>query len=241
MKDLADTFDAMLSRLDAAFDSQKSFVANASHELRTPLAITRAAVEVQIQRKRPTEAQWRAMADQVLSATERSDRLIGSLLLLARVERGILVREIVDLGRLLDDAAAEIAPQAQAAGVRLDTSGVTVDVEGDPDLLHRMIGNLLENAVRYNHEDGWVTAILSRSDQEAVITVANSGPPVSSQLAAEIFEPFRRGAPTRTRSAEGSGLGLSIVATIASAHKGRVSARPLNGGGLGVAVNLPIR
>ncbi|HXA42078.1 MAG TPA: ATP-binding protein [Candidatus Solibacter sp.] len=239
IKDLADTFDAMLARLDSAFDSQKSFVANASHELRTPLAITRAAVEVQVQRQRPSEAQWRAMSDQVLSATERSDRLIGSLLLLARIERGSLLRESVDLARLVSAAVDEVRPMAAAAGVRLESSAEAASVLGDPDLLRRLVGNLLENAVRYNVDGGWLTATLTRDDAQAVITVANSGPVLSPQMATEIFEPFKRGATPRTRSAEGSGLGLSIVATIASAHGGQVHALPLQDGGLEVSVTLP--
>jgi signal transduction histidine kinase len=239
IKDLADTFDAMLARLDSAFDSQKSFVANASHELRTPLAITRAAVEIQMHRKRPTESQWRAMADQVLSATERSDRLIGSLLLLARIERGSLVRETIDLARLLSDAVDEVRPLAKTAGIRLEISVAAASVEGDPDLLRRLIGNLLENAVRHNVEGGWVTAGVTRDEGQAVISVANSGPVLSPQMATEIFQPFKRGAGTRTGSAQGSGLGLSIVATIAAAHKGRVHARPLADGGLEVSVTLP--
>jgi signal transduction histidine kinase len=239
IKDLADTFDAMLARLDSAFDSQKSFVANASHELRTPLAITRAAVEIQMQRRRPSESQWRAMADQVLSATERSDRLIGSLLLLARIERGSLVRETIDLGRLLSDAVDEVRPLAKAAGLRLDMSAAAASIEGDPSLVRRLIGNLLENAVRHNVEGGWVTAGMTRGEGDVVVTVANSGPVLSPQTATDIFQPFMRGAATRTGSAEGSGLGLSIVATIVAAHKGRVHARPLVDGGLEVRVTLP--
>jgi signal transduction histidine kinase len=239
IKDLADTFDAMLARLDSAFDSQKTFVANASHELRTPLAITRAAVEIQMQRKGPSEAQWRAMADQVLSATERSDRLIGSLLLLARIERGSLLRETVDLAQMMTDAVEEVRPLAVAAGLRLESSAAEVSVEGDPDLLRRVTGNLLENAVRHNVEGGWITASLNGGDGKALITVANSGPLLSPQMARDIFEPFKRGATARTRSSEGAGLGLSIVATIASAHGGRVQARPLDDGGLEVNVTLP--
>jgi signal transduction histidine kinase len=239
IKDLADTFDAMLARLDSAFDSQKSFVANASHELRTPLAITRAAVEIQMQRKGPSEPQWRAMAEQVLSATERSDRLIGSLLLLARVERGGLRREAVDLAALLTDGVDELRHTASTAGLQVEASGAEASVEGDPDLLRRLIGNLLENALRYNVEDGWVKAAVSRGEAEATITVSNSGPVLSPQMATEIFEPFKRGTAARTRSSEGSGLGLSIVATIASAHGGRVHALPLADGGLEVKVTLP--
>jgi signal transduction histidine kinase len=241
MKDLADTFDAMLARLDAAFDSQKTFVANASHELRTPLAITRAAVEVQLQRNRPSESQWRAMADQVLSATERSDRLIGSLLLLARVERGSLARERVELGELLDDVAAEIMPHLAAARLRLSVSTETVSVDGDVNLLRRLIGNMLENAVRYNVDGGWVTALVGRSGNKAVVTIANSGASISPEVATQLFEPFKRGAASRIKSADGSGLGLSIVATIAVAHGGTVQARPLPGGGLEVIVYLPAR
>jgi signal transduction histidine kinase len=193
-----------------------------------------------MQRKGPSELQWRAMADQVLSATERSDRLIGSLLLLARVERGGLRREALDLRGLLADGVEEVRPAAAAAGLRLESSGDAASVEGDPDLLRRLVGNLLENAVHYNVEGGWVQATVARTDGAATITVSNSGPVLSHQMTTEIFEPFKRGTTARTRSSDGSGLGLSIVATIASAHGGQVHALPLADGGLEVKVTLPI-
>jgi signal transduction histidine kinase len=132
-----------------------------------------------------------------------------------------------------------VRPQATAAEIGIEAAVVAASVEGDPGLLRRLIGNLLENAVRYNVDGGWVRASMSGSGGDLTITVTNSGPVLSAQLATEILEPFRRGAATRTGSAHGSGLGLSIVSTIASAHQGRVAARPLAGGGLEVAVTLP--
>jgi signal transduction histidine kinase len=239
MKDLADTFDAMLGRLDFAFDSQRRFVANASHELRTPLAISRAAVEVQMQRKRHSEAQWRAMADQVLASTARSERLINSLLLLARIEEGRHVREPVDLAQLLREVADEERPEQERAALKLEVSTEPAPVEGDPDLLRRLIGNLLENAVRYNVDGGWIRAEVAQRDGNVVLTVTNSGEKLTTQAASELFEPFIRGGSPRTRSAEGAGLGLSIVMSIANAHKGTVSSNSPRDGGLAVSVALP--
>jgi signal transduction histidine kinase len=240
LMDLANTFDAMLARLDNAFQSQKNFVANASHELRTPLAITRAAIETQLERKSPTRDQWRDMSERVLSSTERSERLITSLLLLARVERGGQAREVVDLGHVVKEVLEEARPEAAKEKVELDARIELVTVTGDAALLRRMVANLIENAVRYNQPTGFVIVSLKPQDDRAQLAVMNSSAPLSLETLTEMFEPFRRGSDPRTRSSRGSGLGLSIVRSIAVAHGGTVGAESMDGIGVQVTVELPL-
>jgi signal transduction histidine kinase len=240
LMDLANTFDAMLARLDNAFQSQKNFVANASHELRTPLAITRAAIETQLERKSPTRDQWRDMSERVLSSTERSERLITSLLLLARVERGGQAREVVDLGHVAKEVLEEARPEAAKEKVELNARIEPVTVTGDAALLRRMVANLIENAVRYNQPNGFVILSLKPQDDRAQLAVMNSSAPLSLETLTEMFEPFRRGNDSRTRSSRGSGLGLSIVRSIAVAHGGTVGAESMDGIGVQVTVELPL-
>jgi signal transduction histidine kinase len=240
LKGLADTFNAMLARLDAAFEGQRMFVANASHELRTPLAITRTAVDVQLQRPKPTLDQWRAMAEMVLHSTARSERLIDSLLLLARIEQGLRRREPVDMGKVLEEVAAEAAGDAERRSVTITTASRPAVVTGDPDLLRRLVGNLLENAVRHNHPGGWARASMECVTGAALITVANSGDAISPGTAREIVQPFHRGEASRAGGASGTGLGLSIVKSIAEAHAGALRVTPLREGGLEVTVKLPM-
>lgn len=240
LMDLANTFDAMLARLDNAFQSQKNFVANASHELRTPLAITRAAIETQLERKSPTRDQWRDMSERVLSSTERSERLITSLLLLARVERGGQAREVVDLGHVVKEVLEEARPEAAKEKIELEARIEPVTVTGDAALLRRMVANLIENAVRYNQPNGFVIVSLKPQDDRAQLAVMNSSAPLSLETLTEMFEPFRRGNDSRTRSSRGSGLGLSIVRSIAVAHGGTVGAESMDGIGVQVTVELPL-
>lgn len=240
LMDLANTFDAMLERLDNAFQSQKNFVANASHELHTPLAITRAAIETQLERKGPTRDQWRDMSERVLTSTERSERLITSLLLLARVERGGQAREVVDLGNVVKEVLKEARPEAAKERVELDARIEPVTVTGDAALLRRMVANLIQNAVRYNQPNGFVILSLKPQDDRAQLAVMNSSAPLSLETLTEMFEPFRRGSDSRTRSSRGSGLGLSIVRSIAVAHGGTVGAESMDGIGVQVTVELPL-
>jgi signal transduction histidine kinase len=240
LKDLANTFDAMLARLDAAFQSQKNFVANASHELRTPLAITRAAVETQLERTKPTRDQWRDMADRVLSSTERSERLITSLLFLARVERGTHERELVDLASVVKETMEEARTEAAKDEIGLDARIDPVTITGDLSLLRRMVANLIENSIRYNEPGGFVLVSLKPKGNRAQLAVMNSSAPLTRQVLGEMFEPFRRGSDPRTRSSKGSGLGLSIVRSIATAHGGTAAAESMDGVGVQVTVDLPL-
>jgi signal transduction histidine kinase len=230
----------MLARLDAAFDAQRRFVSNASHELRTPLAISRAAVEVVLDKPRPTTEQWRDMAERVLLSTERSERLIDSLLLMARIENVSRAHERVDLGQIASDALTDVAGEVGRLGLKVSSDTVNAPVNGDPELLRRLAGNLVENAVRHNVPGGWVKVETSRGANESVLKVSNSGAILRSEDLRLIFEPFVRLGKARTGSSRGAGLGLAIVASIAEAHTGQVSAERIEGGGLAVTVHLPL-
>jgi signal transduction histidine kinase len=238
LKDLANTFDAMLARLDLAFESQRRFVANASHELRTPLALSRAAVEVVLVKPRPTAEQWRDMAERVLMSTERSERLITSLLLLARIENSSPGHEQADLGRIAEGALSDVAAETRRLGIDVTSEITPAPVAGDPELLRRLVGNLVENAVAHNVSGGWIKVESGRRGGESVLKISNSGALLRSEDLHVIFEPFVRLGKARTGSAKGAGLGLAIVASIAQAHKGRVSAERIEGGGLSVTVQL---
>jgi signal transduction histidine kinase len=238
LKELADTFDQMLGRLDAAFETQRRFVANASHELRTPLAIARTEVDVALADPDTGPDELRAMAGRVLEANQRSERLIEGLLTLARSERQLRAREPLDLAVAADDALAVAAPEVERLGLRVSRMLGAAPVVGDGALLERLVANLVENAVRHNRPGGWIEVDTGRTGPLAVVRVANGGPPIPPDQVAALFEPFRRLEADRTGSDRGAGLGLSIVRSVAAAHGGRATARALEGGGLEVTVEL---
>ena len=231
LKELADTFDGMLDRLASSFDSQKRFVANASHELRTPLAVQRTLIEVALAAPDAND-DMRRLGAHLLDTNERSEKLIDGLLLLARSDRGLATRELVWLDEVVDDEIESCAALAAEKNVTFAVRTRRYLVDGDPVLLAQLVGNLLRNAVLYNVPGGSVTVELDRE-----LTVANTGPTVPAQAVPGLFEPFRR-LRDRTGTA-GSGLGLSIVQSVARAHGGSAKARPNGGGGLVVQVNLP--
>ncbi|MFJ5138261.1 sensor histidine kinase [Streptomyces sp. NPDC088707] len=222
LKELGDTIDALLGRLETAFDSQRRFIANASHELRTPLATQRVAIQVGLD----DDCDVRQV---LLDANRRSERLIDGLLLLARSERGLAEREDVRLGELAEEEWADAYVVADGGVVR-----------GSRVLLGQLVRNLVANAVAYNVPDG--TGTVDVRAEEGVLTVTNTGPVVPPDEVAGLFEPFRRG-EGRDRMGPGAGLGLSIVRSIAEAHGGRVRAVARGageGGGLVVTVTLPV-
>jgi len=239
LKELADTFDQMLGRLDAAFETQRRFVANASHELRTPLAIARTEVDVALANPATGPAELRAMAGRVLEANQRSERLIEGLLTLARSERQLRAAEPADLAVAAADALELAAPEIERLGLRVSRVLGAAPVAGDRALLERLVANLVENAVRHNQPGGRVEVDTGRAGPLAVVRVANSGPPIPPAQVDTLFEPFRRLEPDRTGSDRGAGLGLSIVRSVATAHAGHATARALPDGGLEVTVELP--
>ncbi len=239
--ELAAGFDAMLDRLQAAFEAQRRFVANASHELRTPLSVLRTEVDVTLSDPAADVEELRRMGAVVRDATRRADDLVAGLLLLARVESGAELgeRAPLDLADMVVPALAAVRADATARGLRVLLSTVAAPTHGDPVLLERVVGNLVENAVRHNIAGGWLEVGTAAVDGGAELRVASSGPEVPADRVDELFEPFRRGPVERTGAARGAGLGLSIVRAVVLAHGGTVAARPVVGGGLSVTVLLP--
>jgi signal transduction histidine kinase len=239
LRELADTFDGMLGRLDGAFASQRRFVANASHELRTPLAIMRAQVDVALSEPEVTRAELLATSRVVRDAVDRCERLLDGLLVLARSDRGLDAAEPVDLAESAARALDLVSAAAAERGIELRSSLGPAVVRGDPALLDRLVANLLENAVTYNGPSGWVEVTTANGGPTTSVRVANSGPPVPADRVPMLFEPFQRLSRERTRSGRGAGLGLSIVRSVARAHGGDVTARARAEGGLAVEVELP--
>lgn len=238
--ELADTFDDMLDRLQAAFDSQHRFVANASHELRTPLSVIRTELDVTLSDPDADEQELRRMATVVREATARAERLVEALLLLARTEGVELARrEPVDLTELVARAVSAVGEDTRDKGVRVHTCDAPAFAMGDPALLERVAGNLVENAVRHNVEGGWIEIVTTSGPQWTTLRVVSSGPDVDADRVEALFEPFRRSGTQRTAKS-GAGLGLSIVRAAVQAHGGRVGAEPVRGGGLAVTVELPV-
>ncbi|HEY1177452.1 MAG TPA: HAMP domain-containing sensor histidine kinase [Phytomonospora sp.] len=236
VRELADTFDLMLERLDASFDGQRRFIANASHELRTPLTLNRALIEVAVHRG-PVSDEVRQLGETLLAVNARHERLIEGLLLLADSERELTERSYVDLADVVEHVAGL---EAEGTAVVKAVPG-EAPTTGDPVLLERLVQNLVENGVRYNVDGGWVRVASSRApDGSAVVEVSNTGPVVPRYEVASLFEPFRRlGAERLSATSPGAGLGLSIVRAVARAHGGDVRAEPREGGGLVVTVTLP--
>src|SRR5690606_9344288 len=222
IRELADTFDAMLERLDRAFDGQRRFVANASHELRTPLAINRTLLEVALSDPEAS-ADLKSVGRTLLETNSRHERPIDGLLFLATSDRALEVRTAVDMS----EVAETVLSRRPAA------------VTGDPVLLERLVGNLVENALRYNVEGGEITVRTGMYEGAPAVQVENAGPVVPGYEIEGLFEPFRRATGNRVASGKSAGLGLSIVRSVVRAHGGTVSAWPRAGGGLVVTVAFP--
>ncbi|WP_433795340.1 sensor histidine kinase [Actinoplanes sp. CA-252034] len=237
VKELADTFDGMVARLEHAFDGQRRFVANASHELRTPLTLNRALVELAMHRRTASPDVIR-LGEDLLQINARHERLISGLLLLARSEQELPATIPVDLADVASHVAEQTAAEAAAAGVAVTVVAGPAPTRGDGLLLEQLVRNLVENGMRHNNKepDDWVRV---ESGPNARLTVTNSGPVVPAYEVAALFEPFHRLAGDRVTSSNGAGLGLSIVRSVAQAHGGTVEARPRDGGGLVVTVRLP--
>ncbi|MFD6154220.1 sensor histidine kinase [Streptomyces sp. NPDC060243] len=255
LKELADTFDEMLERLERAFTAQQRFVANASHELRTPLAINRTLLEVQLSDPgAPPELQQ--LGKTLLATNERSEQLVEGLLLLARSDNQLVERGPVDLAEVADRAIDQARGEAAARDVEIRGTRAPAVVDGNGVLLERVALNLVQNAIRYNvpppsagpaedgedaaPERGWVEVTTEAQHGQAVLVVSNTGPVVPAYEIDNIFEPFRRLRTERTGSDKGAGLGLSIVRSIVRAHGARIHAEPREGGGLVMRVTLPL-
>ena len=235
LRELADTFDDMLDRLDRAFASQRQFIANASHELRTPLTVMRTSVDVVLAKPAPTPAELTGMGIEIRMAVDRAELLIDALLTLARVDRGRSVSDPLDLATIAED----ILDSRTANGLVIRQVLEPGPVVGDAVLLERLIGNLLDNAEQYNFPGGSIAITTAATDDAAVLRVVNTGPVIPREQLDRLFLPFTR-LDDRTRH-DGFGLGLALVSSIAAVHGGAVSAVTVPTGGLDVTVRLPRR
>jgi signal transduction histidine kinase len=238
LKELADTFDAMLERLDRAFAAQRRFVANASHELRTPLTVMRTAIDVTLAKPTRTQRQLEDLAARVRVSIDRAEDMINALLTLAVSEQGPASYEFLDLATATEDAVDIAAAGIERLSLRVQTDLEPAQTMGDPHLLERMVGNLVDNAVRHNEPGGWMQLRTGTNGTTVFLQVANSGPVIAEDEVPSLFEPFRRAAG-RTSTTEGAGLGLSIAQSIAAVHGATVAARWQATGGLDICITLP--
>ena len=191
-KQLADTFDVMLERLDAAFTSQKRFVANAAHELRTPLTAMRTAIEVTLSKPTRTPEQLEAMAARVKRSVERAEATVEALLTLATSEVGPTAQDAIDLATAAEDALDATHAAIDQRHIKVDAALEPALARGDRVLLERMIANLVENAVRHNNPGGWIGIRTIQQGESAVFEIANTGPSVPAEQIPTLFEPFAR-------------------------------------------------
>lgn len=239
-KRLGDTLDDLLGRLEAAFEAQRRFVANASHELRTPLTIERTLLQVALADPNADAESLRATCEELLATGVEHERLLESLLTLASSERGLEHCDPIDLAqvtdRVLDARRAEFDRLSLSVSEELSSAGTS----GDPALVDRLVTNLIDNAVQHNFRGGWIQVQTATNADHAVLTVTNSGQSIPADQVDRLLEPFQRLAGGRDDQGSGRhGLGLSIVRAIAVAHGASLTVRPREGGGLAVAVSFP--
>jgi signal transduction histidine kinase len=243
LKDLADTIDGLLERLEGAFAAQRRFVANASHELRTPLTTMRASVDVAVAKPGPVPAPTIALAGRLSAELDRIDELLDGLLVLAQAQHGELPgRTALPLDYVVSAALAARAGDITAKGLTVHHASARGGawVEGSQALLCRMVDNVIDNAIGHNCGAGWISVTTGTDGHLARLVVENGGVVIDQQQVAQLGQPFRRLGADRTGSDSGAGLGLSIVAAIASAHRGTLDLRARPEGGLRVAITLPL-
>ncbi len=239
-KRLGDTLDELLARLQASFEAQRRFVANASHELRTPLALERTLLQVALADPVADAPTLRTACEEVLQAGADQERLLEALLTLASSERGLERREPVALDRLVDRELQRPRAEVEQLGLRLGSELAPAEVLGDQALVERLVANLLDNATQHNVPYGRIDVRTEVGPDGAVLSVSNSGRLIPGDQAERLVEPFERLEGRRAGTDDGHyGLGLSIVRAIAVAHGAALDVRARAGGGLTVAVHFP--
>jgi len=241
LKELGDTLDSLLARLEGAFDAQQHFVANASHELRTPLTAERSLLQVALDDPDTSNAEWRSTAEEVLASNEEQAQLIDALLTLASSEGGLSECEPVDLGHVVEETLAGFQSEITRLELHIDEATTSALVDGDSLLVERLVVNLLTNAVRHNVVGGDIEVKTGVTEDRAFLSVANTGPVIPSAEVERLFQPFQRLDPRRAVYKDGHGLGLSIVSAIASAHGASITADAVRDGGLSIRVSFPAR
>jgi signal transduction histidine kinase len=239
LKDLGDTIDDLLARLDGAFEAQRQFVANASHELRTPLARQRTIAQVAAADPDATVDSLRAAHERVIAAGEEQTLLIDALLTLTRGQAGLARRREFDLTTITDAVVRARRAEADARDVHVHTALAAAPTTGDPDLAERLVTNLVDNALRHNRPGGRIEITTSVRNGHALLTVTNDGPTIPPSEVERLFEPLQRLDPARSGHADGHGLGLSIVRAVATAHTAGIVARARPDGGLHIEVDFP--
>jgi signal transduction histidine kinase len=240
LRELGDTFDELLARLEAAFEAQRQFVANASHELRTPLARQRTLAEVALGDAEATVESLRASHARLIAAGEEQEDLIEALLTLARSERGPVERQPFDLAVLAEGVLAGRQADIRRRRLHLEAQLEPAVTLGEPRLAERLIANLVDNAIRYNRRGGSLRVVTAKTDAVATVSVTNSGPVVPPDQVVRLLQPFQRLSGTRATTTDGSGLGLSIADAIARAHGGSLTVEAQPEGGLAARANFPV-
>jgi signal transduction histidine kinase len=239
LRELGDTFDELLARLEASFESQRQFVANASHELRTPLTLERAILEVTLADPAASSASLRAACERVLAIGEQQERMIDALLTLARSERGLERRAPVSLQAVARAVLLDRREELARRGLRLGSKLEDAPTTGEERLIERLVANLVDNAIHHNTADGWVEVTTGIDAGQAVLSVVNSGVAIPAEELQRLARPFHRLGRDRTGHGDGHGLGLSIVDAIATAHGATLTFQALADGGLRAEVRFP--
>jgi signal transduction histidine kinase len=239
LAELAETLDELFARLEASFDSQRHFVANAAHELRTPLTTERTVLQVALADPHATADTLRSACREVLALGETQERLVNALLTLASSERGIERREPLDLADVARELLRARRQEARRLGIGIDATLAPAPTAGDPDLAESLVANLVDNALRHNAAGGGVEVATGTVAGRARIAVRNTGPVIPSDQVERLFQPFQRLGAGRVRRPDGHGLGLAIVQAIANAHRAALVPRARPEGGLEVEVTFP--
>ena len=238
-KDLGETLDSLFERLEASFESQRHFVANASHELRTPLAAERTLLQVALADPEARAETLRETCQQVLVLGDQQERLIEALLTLASSERGVEQWEPFDLAEVTAKVVADRSLQAAEQSIHVQTAFTVAPATGDPNLVESLVANLVDNALRHNVPRGRVEVWTTMAAGRASIRIRNTGPVVPQYELDRLFQPFQQLGHERIRHGDGYGLGLAIARAIAIAHKAALTATARSEGGLDIEVSFP--